>query len=54
MFSCAADVPVRQIIADIARPAIIIWDRVKEYFEGEDYKLWRVFPADRLIAKAFL
>lgn len=26
--SCAADVSVRQIISDLARPAILIWDRV--------------------------
>ncbi|KAL2869688.1 SRR1 family protein [Aspergillus lucknowensis] len=28
VFSCAPNVPVKQIIADIARPAVIIWDRV--------------------------
>jgi hypothetical protein len=33
--SIAADVPVKQIIADIARPAMIIWDRVQEADEEE-------------------
>lgn len=28
VISCAPDIPVRQIICDIARPAIMIWDRV--------------------------
>lgn len=28
VFACAPDVPVRQIVADIARPAVLMWDRV--------------------------
>ncbi|KAL5344101.1 hypothetical protein BJX70DRAFT_393522 [Aspergillus crustosus] len=30
VFACAPDVPVKQIVADIARPAVLIWDRVEE------------------------
>ena len=30
VFSCAPNVPVKQIIADIARPAIVIWHRISE------------------------
>ncbi|KAL4880599.1 hypothetical protein BJY04DRAFT_219071 [Aspergillus karnatakaensis] len=36
VFASAPSVPVKQIVADIARPAILIWDRVKgEDFAGE-------------------
>lgn len=28
-FSCSPNVPVKQIVCDIARPAIMIWDRVR-------------------------
>lgn len=34
VLSFAADIPVRQIIADIAQPAMMIWDRI-EFFEDE-------------------
>jgi hypothetical protein len=30
VISICADVPVKQIVADIARPAIMIWNRVRE------------------------
>lgn len=30
LFSCASNVPVKEIVADIARPAVVIWERVKE------------------------
>lgn len=30
VFSTAPDLPVKEIVADIARPAILIWDRVLE------------------------
>ncbi|KAI9759800.1 MAG: hypothetical protein M4579_002099 [Chaenotheca gracillima] len=30
VFSCAPNVPVKEIIADIARPAVMIWNRVCE------------------------
>lgn len=29
VISCAPNIPVRQIVADIARPAIMIWDKVR-------------------------
>jgi hypothetical protein len=32
--SISPDIPIRQIIADIARPAVLIWDKVM--FEAED------------------
>ncbi|WEW58642.1 hypothetical protein PRK78_004110 [Emydomyces testavorans] len=48
VFSCAPNVPVKQIIADIARPALMIWDKVGEYQEGDDYKIWWVL---RLMVK---
>jgi hypothetical protein len=28
LFSCAPNVPVKEIVADIARPAVVIWERV--------------------------
>ena len=28
--SCAAAIPVKQIVSDLARPAVIVWDRVSE------------------------
>ncbi|KAJ5690103.1 hypothetical protein N7462_004495 [Penicillium macrosclerotiorum] len=28
VFSCAPDVPVKEIVADIARPAVVIWEQV--------------------------
>jgi hypothetical protein len=37
VFSCAADLPVKQIVIDLARPAILIWDRVTEEEEGDLY-----------------
>jgi len=30
VISCAADVPVKEIISDLARPAIMIWNRISE------------------------
>jgi hypothetical protein len=32
--SCAAQVPVKQITLDLARPAAMIWDRIKEHDLG--------------------
>lgn len=28
VFSCAADLPVKQIISDLARPAMMIWEKL--------------------------
>lgn len=28
LFSCASNVPVKEIVADIARPAVVIWERL--------------------------
>lgn len=28
LFPCAPDMPVKEIVADIARPAVVIWERV--------------------------
>lgn len=28
LFSCAPNVPVKEVVADIARPAVVIWERV--------------------------
>jgi hypothetical protein len=36
ILSCNPDVPVRQIIADIAAPAIIIWNRVAGQHPGDN------------------
>ena len=33
--SFAPNVPVKQIVTDLARPAVLIWDRVREGLEGE-------------------
>jgi SRR1 len=33
VFSTAPDIPVKEIVADIARPSLLIWDRVKEVDE---------------------
>ena len=33
--SFAPNVPVKQIVTDLARPAVLIWDRVREGPEGE-------------------
>lgn len=33
--SFAPNVPVKQIVTDLARPAVIIWNRVREGIEGE-------------------
>ena len=30
VISCAADLPVKQIVSDLARPAVMIWDRIYE------------------------
>ncbi|KAE8391188.1 hypothetical protein BDV23DRAFT_153545 [Aspergillus alliaceus] len=35
VFSCAAEVLVKQIVVDIARPAILIWDKVRDGEGGE-------------------
>ncbi|EHA26047.1 hypothetical protein ASPNIDRAFT_36526 [Aspergillus niger ATCC 1015] len=29
VFSCAPDIPVRQIVLDLARPAVLIWDKLR-------------------------
>ena len=47
VFACAPDVPVRQIVADIARPAVLMWDRVSSsdvLTYGIDYNL--LHPSD--------
>ena len=33
--SCAPDVPVRQIVTDLARPAVMIWDKIHDGEPGE-------------------
>lgn len=38
VISCGPMVPVRQIVLDIARPAMMIWDRVEE--EDDSSMLW--------------
>lgn len=30
VISCAPDVPVKQIVSDLARPAIMVWNRISE------------------------
>ena len=30
VISCAADLPIKQIISDLARPAVMIWNRIYE------------------------
>lgn len=30
VFACAPDIPLKEIVADLAQPAILIWDRVTE------------------------
>jgi hypothetical protein len=37
VLSCAADLWVKQIVIDLARPAILIWDRFTEEEEGDVY-----------------
>ncbi|KAL1957077.1 hypothetical protein VTO42DRAFT_6335 [Malbranchea cinnamomea] len=44
LFSCAPNVPVRQIVAELARPAIMVWDRVKE--DTEEDKICGVRATD--------
>ncbi|KAL2809994.1 hypothetical protein BJX63DRAFT_403231 [Aspergillus granulosus] len=34
VFSSAPDIPVKQIVVDVARPAVIIWDRVEDGASG--------------------
>jgi hypothetical protein len=45
IISFGADIPVKQIIADIARPAVIIWGKgpLEEYPDGCPGALWLVF-----------
>ena len=38
VLSFAPNAPIRQIVADIARPAILIWDRVTGEAEGAEYR----------------
>jgi hypothetical protein len=38
VLSFAPNAPIRQIVADIARPAILIWDRVTGDAEGAEYR----------------
>lgn len=33
LFSCAPNVPVKEIVADITRPAVVIWERL----DAKDY-----------------
>jgi len=42
VISSSPDIPLRQIVADIARPAVMIWDKVGE--KDEDGNLWQVVP----------
>lgn len=28
LFSCGSNVPVKEIVADVARPAVVIWERI--------------------------
>ncbi|RMJ27170.1 hypothetical protein PHISP_01939 [Aspergillus sp. HF37] len=35
VFACAADLPLKEIVADLARPAVLIWNRENED-DGED------------------
>jgi hypothetical protein len=44
VFSCCPNIPVKQIVADIARPAAMIWDRVKP--ESEERSEWEVINQD--------
>jgi hypothetical protein len=44
VISFAPNIPVRQIIADIARPALMIWDRVMSEAEAEAF--WGRFMDD--------
>lgn len=44
VISFAPNIPVRQIIADIARPAVMIWDRVKS--ETEAIEFWAARGGD--------
>lgn len=45
VISFSPNIPVRQIVADVARPAIMIWDRVKP--EGEMAKSWSKWWQER-------
>lgn len=36
--SCCSNVPVKQIVCDLARPAVIIWDRILD--EDPEYSMW--------------
>lgn len=38
IISFAPDIPVRQIVTDLARPAILIWDKVSS--EAETLRVW--------------
>lgn len=38
VFSCAPDIPVRQIVLDLARPAVLIWDKLRN--EDDDDHSW--------------
>jgi hypothetical protein len=42
VISLAADIPARQIIADLTRPAILLWDNVASSDTGE---FWQVTPS---------
>ncbi|KIX03742.1 uncharacterized protein Z518_07295 [Rhinocladiella mackenziei CBS 650.93] len=50
VLSFGADIPVRQIIADIARPAMMIWDR-SEFFEDELTKSFGTDPDSSRVTK---
>lgn len=43
VFACAADLPLKEIVADFARPAVLIWDRESED-DGEDI-VWCAWPS---------
>ncbi len=45
VLSFCPNIPVRQIIADIARPAVMIWSRIRP--EAEDLAIWKKKEPDR-------
>ncbi|VUC23782.1 unnamed protein product [Clonostachys rosea] len=40
VFSCHPNIPVRQIVADIAKPAAMIWNKGRDSEEGAEYKVF--------------
>lgn len=43
VFSVAPNVPVKQIVVDLARPAIIVWDNVESV--EEERRAWKKLPS---------